>query len=286
MWRYATVGACAFFLATSVGAQDAIEIKISKPKVGDRTKQIRDESSDSQFAITAGGNEQAKNEKATKSLVYVEEVLAVVGDSDRPSKVKRTYEKARVTRDGNGSTLDIEGKTVFVEKKGEKFEFTVDGKEVDAESQKLLAGEFNKPDQDDPRDLMLPKKPVKPGESWKIDTDAFTKSLAKSFTFEKQKVDATGKLVKAYKVGDRQFGVIELKVNAPITGLGEKAAITVKDGALSFTITGDGCVDGSAAEGKSSMAMKLTVSGMGKGFEIKGEVNTKESRTTVTLPKK
>jgi hypothetical protein len=100
--------------------------------------------------------------------------------------------------------------------------------------------------------------------------------------FDQDKMEATGKLLKAYKVGGKQFGVMELTIGAPITGLG---AIKVTEGKLSATMAGDGCIDGTSPEGKSTMTMKLTFNGGGKGFEAKGEISAKESRTTVVLPK-
>lgn len=285
MQRCMMIGVWALFLAASVAAQDAVEIKITKPKVGERVKQTREETYDSQFKITIGGEEKQKNEKATKSVVYIEEVLAVEDGSDRPTKAKRTYEKAKTSDDDKETTLDIEGKTVLIEKKGEKFVFTVDGKDVDADSQKFLDTEYNKPNKEDPRDMMLPKKPLKPGDSWKIEADPLVKSIAKSsnMTLDKDMMEANGKLVKAYKVGDKQFGVIDLKITAPVASLGK---VKVKDGTMTITMNGDGCVDGSSAEGKSTMTMKLTVAGSGEGFELKGEVNAKETRTTVPAPKK
>jgi hypothetical protein len=278
-------GTCALFLGVTALAQDAVEIKIAKPKAGERVKQTREETSDSKFTITVGGNEMAKNEKKSKSLVYVEEVEAVEAGGDRATKLKRTYEKAQLTSDGNTDKLDIEGKTVLIEKKGDKFQFTIDGKDVDADSRKLLDAEFNKEDKSDPRDVMFPKKAVKPGDSWKIDGGSLAKSLAKDLVLDKDKLEATGKLVKAEKRGGKQFGTIDIKIAAPITGLGEKSPIKVTEGKLDLTMTGDGVIDGTSSEGKSTTAMKIAITGSGDGFELKGAVDIKETRTTTPLPK-
>lgn len=283
------VFACVFaslLTATAVG-QDAVEIKIDKPKVGDRVKHSREEKNDTNFTVVIGGNEMGKEEKKTKSLVYIEEVLAVPAGADRASKLTRTYEKARTSSDGEKTTLGIEGHTVLIEKKGDKFVFTVDGKEVEAESRKLLDAEFNKPEGEDTRDLFFPKKAVKPGESWKIDTKSLTKGLSgKDLELDEKKLEANGKLVKAYKMGDKQFGMLEITVSAPVTGLGPKAPIKVKSGSMDVKMTGDGCIDGTSPEGKSTMVMKLKIEGSGEGFELKGDVSVTETRISTLAPKK
>jgi hypothetical protein len=188
--------------------------------------------------------------------------------------------------DGNTKKLPIEGKTVLIEKKGDKYSFTVDGKAVEGDSLKLLDEEFNKPDQD-VRDAMLPKKPIKPGETWKIDPEELIRALGKDgATFAKDKVSAGGTLVKAYMKEGKQFGVLELVFEAPITGLGEKSQLTIKEGRLVMKLTGDGCIDGTAATGKSIAKMSLGFTGTTMGIDLKAAVESTENRTMEMLPKK
>ena len=103
---------------------------------------------------------------------------------------------------------------------------------------------------------------------------------------DKDKLEATGKLVKTYKKDGKQFGVIDLKVSAPITGLGEKSPVKVKDGSMVVTMAGDGCIDGTSAEGKSTMVMKFTVEGGVQGADLKVDATVTENRTSAPLPKK
>ena len=99
---------------------------------------------------------------------------------------------------------------------------------VEGDAGKLLDGEFNKSEKESPRELLLPNKPVKPGDTWKIDAEKLVKSMGdQDYKIDKSKVEATGKLVKAYKVCNTQFGVLELKVSAPITDIGGKTMFKI-----------------------------------------------------------
>ena len=270
--------------AAAVAAQDAVEIKIDKPKVGDKVKVTVNEKAESKMTISFGGKDMAKNETKTKSVVYTDKVLAVGDGARRPTKLERTYEKAELGADGKSATLSVEGKTVVIEKKGDKYAFTVDGKELTGDAAKLLGDEFNKEDKDDPRTLMLPGKPVKPGDTWKIDAEKLTKGLGKDLVVDKSKIEATGKLVKAYKQDGKQFGVLELKITAPISDVGGKAMLKVKEGStVTVTLTGDGVIDGSSPQGKSNAVMRFQINGAGDAFELKMDMTVTESRTTTPV---
>ena len=62
-----------------------------------------------------------------------------------------------------------------------------------------------------------------------------------------------------------------------------KAPIKVKDGSMAVTLAGDGCIDGTSPQGKSTTTMKFALTGTGEGFDIAIEANTKENRTTEPL---
>src|SRR5689334_7951316 len=114
-------GVIAGLLVASAAGQDAIELKRALPKVGERVKVTVEEKNETKTTVNIKGMEQAKNEVKTKSLVYVDEVLEVADGAKKPSKLKRTYEKAVTGSDGTNTTLSLEGKTVVVEKKGDKY---------------------------------------------------------------------------------------------------------------------------------------------------------------------
>ncbi len=237
--------------------------------------------------FTVGGNEQSKDEVKTKSLVYIDEIIENPKNEKKATKLKRTYEKAVLGKGGNTTKLPVEGKTVSIEKKDGKYSFAVDGQALTGDALKLLEDEFNKPDQKDTREVMFPKMPVKPGDTWKIDSAEIVKAIGSSGpVFEKEKVAASGTLVKAYKKDGKQYGVIDFVFEAPITGFGEKSPLMVKEGKLTMKLSGEGCIDGTAPSGSSTTKISLGVTGTTQGIDLKIGVESVESRTTEELPKK
>jgi hypothetical protein len=283
----AFAGVFAGLMATSVAGQDAIDIRFAHAKTGDRVRVTVEEKSQTRMVTSAGGKEQIKNEVKTKSFVYVEEISESAAGAKQPTKLKRTYEKAVTGTDGKTAVHSVQGKTVLIEKKDGKYGFTVNGKVVNGESQKMLDNEFNKATKDDPRDLMFPRKSVKQGESWRIDTPALARALSdKEFRLDTAKIAGTGTLVKAYQQDGRQFGMIEMTVSAPITDMGPKGPIKLKEGSMTVTFKGDGVLDGSSPQGKSLAEMRFKVSGSGDGFDRSLEATVTEYRTMEPLAKK
>jgi len=280
-----------FFLIGLFGltarAQDAVPIKIAHPKAGDRAKITIDETMTSKSVYTVQGMAQKKDEVTTKSFIYIDEVLENPKNTKRASKLKRTYEKAAIGKDGKAQALSVEGKTVLIEKMGNKYSFTVDGKAVGADALPRLQEEFDKPNGKDVRDIMFPSKAVKPGESWKIDAADLIKAIGESGpVFDKDKLTATGTLVKAYKKDGKQFGVIEFHLETPVTGFGVKNPLTLSEGKMTLKLTGDGCIDGSAATGKATTKMSMSFSGSVMNIDVKAAIESTENRTTELLPKK
>ncbi len=208
-------------------------------------------------------------------------------NTKRPTKLNRTFEKAVVAKDGQKLNLRVEGKTVLIEKTGEKYSFTLNGKAVTGDTLRILEDEFNRSGRGEVRDIMFPKKPIKPGESWKVDGKELVKTFGEQGpTFAEGGIQAQGRLVKAYKKDGKQFGVIEFDFAAPLTGLGPKNPVTVKDGKMTMKLSGDGCLDGTVATGKSTTNMTLELTGETMGIELKVGVENTENRTVEPLPKK
>jgi hypothetical protein len=274
-------------LAITVAAQDAITITIAPPRPGERAKVTIEEKTTTKSVFTVGGMTQGKDEVKTKSLIYIDETLENPKNTRRPTKLKRTFEKAILVVDGQKLNLPVEGKTVLIEKKGDKYSFTVDGRRVTGDSLKMLDEEYNQPGQGEVRDLMFPKKPVRPGESWKIDPAELAKTIGeKGPTFAVDKLTATGTLVKAYKKDGRQYGEVEFSFDAPLINLGPNNPVAVKEGKMTMKLTGDGCLDGTVATGKSTTKMSLGLTGSTMGIDLKVAVENTENRTVEALPKK
>lgn len=72
-------GAFALALLTTVAgaADDGVELKDYKPKVGDRVRVSDEDRSTTRAIVTTDGKREDKIEKRTKVVVYVSETLAV-----------------------------------------------------------------------------------------------------------------------------------------------------------------------------------------------------------------
>jgi hypothetical protein len=267
------------------------EIKTKKSAKGDKDLNIKEELEESTFVLKGPDGKVLNEEKEKKgeSSRYTDVILEKEGDKPA-TKMRRTYEKARIIKDGKTTTLPYEGKTVLIEKKGDKYVFTVDGKELTGDDAVLLNKEFAK-EKDNSKDLeeiLLPRKAVAVNETWKVDVAAFAKEFGKEdgFAFDLTKATGTGKLLRAYKKDGKQYGVLEFKLEFPIKSLGMGAQkITMQPGSLiTFTFLVDACIDGTAANSsmKAEAVMKasgtLTVDGQEFKVTLDYRNTTQESQ--------
>jgi len=296
--------ATALALVTATGRLDAQEtytIKFAKPTAGTVTVVDKQEKQDESNKITVLAQKMDKLEekKNSAAVVYVETVLAVDKETSKPTKAKRTYKKLEIGRDGPPEKLGLEGKTVLIEKKGAEFQFSLEGGgEIAGKELDYLKKEFDK--KEDKNDLlekaMMPKGPVKAGESWKVPVKDLIRLFAEgekgeSMTFhEGDKSSAQGKLVKAYQKDGKQFGVVEYTIQLAMKeALGGGVTVPFQpDGKIILVVTYDGCIDGTAPVYNSTMAMKLhgvalfPVDTPQVRIEVAVNAQGKESRTPVS----
>ena len=236
------------------GDDKAYMIKIKKSAKGSTERVAKAEQSTQTIRVTDNNNLlHEKDEKKAKEFVYVETILERPG-AQKATKLKRKYEKAVKTRDGKATTLPYQGKTVLIEKKGDRYEFRVEGdEELTGDAAEELTKEFNKKGEVDEatlEKLLLPAKAVKVGESWDIDAKRVEKAFGESAELEVApgKTKATGKLVRAYQKGGRQYGVISLHLRLALKSVGQDGSKLVlqPNSHLAFEVRVDGCIDGSS----------------------------------------
>jgi hypothetical protein len=186
----------------------------------------------------------------------------------------------------DGPPLNV---AILAEKKGDEYTFTIDGMPATAAVAAKLAPEFGKgADKMRPEDL-LPDKPVKPGDTWKVEGAKLLASLggeAKN-TIDADKTVINGKLVKTYKKDGKLFGVAELDGDIVIAALGEKLAIKVKPGSkMNLKMTVDACIDGSAPGSKMNGTLTIALDAEGSGVTVKVSSDGTLSMIEELLPKK
>jgi hypothetical protein len=278
-----------FALLTAIAADDApLTIKLRDPQAGDRVRVTESAKDTSVSLFEVMGNKQEKVEKKGRAVVYVEDVITAGEPGKKPAKVMRVYEKAEVMKDGKTEKGPLDDKTVLIEKKGTKYEFTDgNGGALDGPAAAELDREFNKGSVVKATDL-IPSKPVKSGDAWNLDKAKLLKEMAgdSGMAFDLDKATATAKLLKTYPKDCKQFGVIEMKLEAPIKALSAKNAVTPKDGsAVSMTITVDLCIDGSDSTTNSSSKAVYKVEATTSGVDVKVTVEAEQSAKREPLPK-
>ncbi len=172
------------------------------------------------------------------------------------TRLEREYTKCQLKNDDDTEELDLQGKTVIIEKKEDAYTYTYKGgKEVTGTAAALLAKEMTqkRDSSAELEKLMLPKAAVKPGESWKLDVAPILDNLFKGadMDFHAAKATGTGKLAKAYIKGGRQFGEIQYRLVVPLKSMGKvPTQRTFDEGAkMTFDLTMDVCIDGTSEAG-------------------------------------
>src|SRR5262249_8327216 len=134
---------------------------------------------------------------------------------------------------------------------------------------------------------LLPKKPVKVGESWVLDAETIAKQLKQGllFSLESEKAVGSGKLQRVYKQDNQQFGVLEFTIDAPVGAFG---ADKVDEGSrLTQKLTIEGCIDCSSGtvsntiDVSTNISTALTEAGVKNGkltvnMQLKGQLICKD----------
>jgi hypothetical protein len=287
----APVVALGLMAATALGADETYTLKLYKSKKGDKTEHEKSETSKTSVNFTAGGMTKAEEFTGASKETFAEEILEKKAGDKRATKLTRTYGAAEKTAKGETTKPVYAGKTVLIEKKGDKFEFSIDGTALKEDEVKELANKFNKKDDEPQNQDFLPTEPVKVGGSWKVPAD-MSEKIFKTLGEEKMKADVKkskieGKLLKAYKKDGAQFGVLELTITVFITEIDLNGQFfkTSADSKMVLKATIDTCIDGTVAfedvkmevlldlaaelPGAGSLAIKTTSTGSEKSRPAK-----------------
>jgi hypothetical protein len=259
---------------------DSYTIKIKKSAQGDISKQEKQETDLSSFKLEGPDGKvlQDKKEERSVTQAYKETILAKE-KGKKATKLRREYTRAAVKTGDKETTLPYEGKTVLIEKKEGKYHFTLeDGKELTGKDAELLNRSFNKGGDDsedeDMQKAFLPNKPVKQGDAWKIDAEAMTKAFEKGTSqplpVDKEKAKGEGKLLRAYKKGDREYGDIDIDLDIPLKGdfpLGKGQTAPIQSGSkMTMKVQlKNVCIDGTTSDGTSDVTFDMDLGATFKG---------------------
>lgn len=219
---------------------------------------------------------------------YTETIHEMPAGATKATKLTRVYRKATNFDLGakGPKSLPYEGKTVTIEKKGAAYEYTADGKKLQPFEAFTLDTEFGRPDKKESKlQGLLPKSPVKVGETWNVELAAVKNLLsAMPFTFDESKSKTTGKLTRAYTQDGKPWGAItfdfDLTVD-PKTVAGPKGGEA--NGTIKITATLDGVIDGSAPDGTMKMTVKMDLFGKEQGKDMKMTADMTRTKTVKTV---
>jgi hypothetical protein len=281
---------CALAAPGFLVAQEKFTIKIKHAGPGDIALHTREQTKTEAVTVLGpDGNVAQETKKTTVSIDKYKEEIVEKPAGKRATKVNRTYSEAIKKVDDQSEKRAYDGKTVAIELKGDKYQFTVDGKELTGEDAGTLPENFNSKTSDEELDkILLPSKPVGVGDSWEIDGKKFAKlfgdeeKIAKML--DRDHVKSTGKLLKAYKKDGRQFGVLEYRIEIPVKALeGEHPC---REGAkMEMSIHIDGCIDGTADADSGAFSIKISgtadhvENGQKSGIVIKFDISQTEKGT-------
>lgn len=254
-------------------ADDTYTIKLKQSAKGDVGQLTKDETEDNNVTVSKGGQVLQQMKNARKETVKYKEEIIEKEQGKPATKLRRTYDKAVATVDGKDMDLPYNGKVLLIEKKDGKYSFQIEKGDVLKEKDVPgLVKEFSKDDDEEKiQELFVPKKAVAAGDTWKIDKDALKALLGKDtggIKFDADKATATGKLLKAYKKDDKQFGVMQYDIDLPLDSL--QGMAFEKGAKMTVSLTVDVCIDGSSDAGtvKSKFSMKGEINNQGTGIVI------------------
>jgi hypothetical protein len=260
-----------FVGAATLPAQEGITIKLKERGEGEAALIKKKETTNTKVKVTDGkGNVVVDRTETKTELQEYTETILKRQDGKLPTKLERAYSKAQTTQDDKTSDGPLHGKTVLIEKKGEKYTFTYkDGTEVTDKALEALARSFEKKSEESAEieKMVLPKGPVKVGQSWKIDMPKIVAEFAKQgeMALDADKATGNGTLVKAYKKNGQQYGEMKFKMEMPVMSIGKgNQQLKFMAGAkIAMDLTLDGCIDGTADAGL--MKMKMIITGTADG---------------------
>jgi hypothetical protein len=241
--------------ALPAAAQQKVTLKFHRSKQSEVSLIEKTENSDNKSSVV-GKDDKVVNaiedKKTVSNITFRETIVEKAADAKKATRLKREYLKAEETVNGTKVALPYAGKTVLIEKKGDKYHFQIEGgAELTAKDAEKLDSEFNKKGSADSEEFFTALgegKTVAVGETWKIDLKVLEKLFGQETQFILDPASkATVKLVRAYKKDGMQFGVLKVEIMVLLKGIKEKGKdIAMEPGSkFNLNLDIDTTIDGS-----------------------------------------
>jgi hypothetical protein len=161
---------------------------------------------------------------------------------------------------------------VVIEKKDGIFQFQIeDDERIEGKDAEELHEEFNKGGlRKMVTDGFLPRKVVKLNEPWTFDVGPLARGLAGDGKIEvdEAKSSGSGKLTKTFRKDGKQFGVVELTMEFPVTVFvgDDGTKHTTKNSKISIQLEADCCIDGALDDFGLKVAFRADVTAENYNF--------------------
>ncbi len=204
-----------------------------------------------------------RRDHSVRRAVYTETLQELDGATQQPKRLRRQCEKATLEVNGKGMCLPYHGKSFVVERGAEGCRVRFEGDPPSQEFVRQLEAGFRDKKDASPLPGMLPAQGVQVGESWAFDPRPLLTAWPKppQVCVDLEKAKGTGKLIRTYRQGERLFGVLEFRAEAPVGGVtvGSRQATVAPGAKLEVAVDVEACIDGSASTCTLRLADELTV---------------------------
>lgn len=268
-----TPAALVLFACVTAGVRADGPVAIRLKQVGPGETFWADQRSEVEVVmqLTADGKTTRQEQRTGTRFTYRETVREKKLQDRRPTRLEREYERAEVTLQGRSQAFRYQGWTVLIEKEDGRYQFRIkDGDDLAEKDAPFLYREFSEGEAGKvEEEMFLPRKPVAVGESWKIDAKPLIEIFEKgaSLGVDAARATATGKLAKLYRREGRQYGVLTVRMELPLTTYtqgGNKVPLKAGSRAV-IDATVDLCIDGTALDGKMDLATEVNATSAAPG---------------------
>lgn len=184
--------------------------------------------------------------------------LTVLDEGKRyPERYQQSFSKAFLGNGKRGQSRGYEGETILYELIEGKYRLKLSEKADVPQGERLLLASRANGDIEAPMDdIFQPGKPVKVGDSWPVDARLLSRGFGGQGKLDLERTKGQAQLVKAYKKGQQQFGVIGVDLILAYSAMDN---LKFNPPAL-FRIQGtlETAIDGSSAEGTLTLVSRLT----------------------------
>jgi hypothetical protein len=267
MMRISALAVLAALFAGTGASQAQFTIKLKERNEGEAALINRNEKTSTKVKVTDGMGNVLLDQNEVKTVIQEYKATTLKREAGKlATRTQHDYTKAQSGKADNLEAGPLQGKSVIIERTGDQFTFKyADGQRVEGAALDALTKDFSnkKESNSELEKLVLPPRPVKVGESWKIEMPKVVAALSDDGKMELDGAKATGQgtLVRAFKKNGVQFGEMKFKMEMPISTIGkDKEQLKFAVGAkIALDMTFEVCIDGTSEAG--TLKMKMIMSG-------------------------